>query len=125
KQWENFCEVLRLPELAHDSRFESMKSRLANYADLRQTIDQVVSKMTRAEVMNTLWEVGIPAGPINTVGEILEDPHMQARDMIVELTHPEYGPLKTLGIPIKLSATPGAVEAAPPKFGEHNREVLK
>ena len=45
--------------------------------------------------------------------------------MVVELTHPEYGPLKVLGIPIKLSETPGAVEKAPPKFGEHNRDVLR
>jgi crotonobetainyl-CoA:carnitine CoA-transferase CaiB-like acyl-CoA transferase len=45
--------------------------------------------------------------------------------MVVELTHPEYGPFKTLGIPIKLSETPGAVEKAPPKFGEHNGEVLR
>jgi crotonobetainyl-CoA:carnitine CoA-transferase CaiB-like acyl-CoA transferase len=44
--------------------------------------------------------------------------------MVVELTHPEYGPLKVLGIPMKLSSTPGVVENAPPKFGEHNKEVL-
>ena len=44
--------------------------------------------------------------------------------MVLELTHPEYGPFKTLGIPIKLSETPGAVDKAPPRFGEHNREVL-
>ena len=87
-------------------------------------IERVVSKMTRAEVIAVVSEVGIPAGPINTVGEILEDPHIHAREMVVQLTHPEYGPLKVLGIPIKLSDTPGVVENAPPKFGEHNREVL-
>jgi crotonobetainyl-CoA:carnitine CoA-transferase CaiB-like acyl-CoA transferase len=125
KQWENFCEVLGLPAMAHDERFESMKARLANYNELRPIIDRVVSMMTRAEVMNALSEVGIPAGPINTVGEILQDPHMHAREMVLELTHPEYGPLKTLGIPIKLSDTPGGVEKAPPKFGEHNAEVLQ
>lgn len=124
KQWENFCQVLGFPGIANDPRFESMKSRLANYGELRPMIERVVAKMTRSEVMNALSEVGIPTGPINTVGEILEDPQMHARQMIVELTHPEYGPLKTLGIPIKLSDTPGAVETAPPKFGEHNRAIL-
>jgi len=102
-----------------------MKARLANYTELRHIVDRVVSRMKRAEVISALSEVGIPAGPINTVGEILEDPHMHAREMVVELTHPEYGPLRTLGIPIKLSDTPGVVETAPPKFGEHNSEVLR
>jgi crotonobetainyl-CoA:carnitine CoA-transferase CaiB-like acyl-CoA transferase len=125
KQWENFCEVLGFPDLAHDPRFEAMKARLANYGDLRPKIETVVAKMTRAEVMAAMSEVGIPAGPINTVGEIMDDPHMQARKMVEELIHPEYGPLKVLGIPFKLSDTPGVVENAPPKFGEHNREVLR
>lgn len=125
KQWENFCEVLHFPELAHDTRFESMKARLANYGELRPVIERVVSKMARSEVIDAMSRVGIPAGPINTVAEILEDPHILAREMVVELTHPEYGPLKALGIPIKLSDTPGAAEKAPPKFGEHNREVLR
>src|SRR6185436_4329355 len=102
-----------------------MKARLANYAELRPMIQRVVSGMTRAEVIAAMSEVGIPAGPINTIGEILEDPHIHAREMVVELTHPEYGPLKVLGIPIKLSGTPGVVENAPPQFGEHNRHVLE
>ena len=87
-------------------------------------IDRVVSKMSRAETIARLSEVGIPAGPINTVGEIMEDSHIHAREMVVELTHPEYGPLRVLGIPFKLSDTPGVVENAPPRFGEHNGEVL-
>ena len=124
KQWEHFCRVLGLPEIADDSRFDSMKARLSHYDELRPMIDRIISKMTRSETIALLTDVGIPAGPINTVGEILEDPHIQAREMVVQLTHPEYGPLRMLGIPIKLSDTPGAVENAPPRFGEHNREVL-
>ena len=124
KQWENFCQVLGFPELANDSRFETMKARLANYGDLRPMIDSVISTMTRSDVMTRMSEVGIPAGPINTVGEILEDPQIHAREMVAELTHPEYGPLRVLGIPIKLSGTPGVVENAPPRFGEHNQKVL-
>src|SRR5206468_1107115 len=124
KQWENFCRALGFPGIAADPRFETMKARLAHYGELRPMIDGVVSKMTRAETIAKMSEVGIPAGPINTVGEIMEDPQIQAREMVVELTHPEYGPLRVLGIPIKLSDTPGVVENAPPQFGEHNREVL-
>jgi crotonobetainyl-CoA:carnitine CoA-transferase CaiB-like acyl-CoA transferase len=124
KQWENFCQALGFPEIATDERFETMKARLAHYSELRPMIERVVAPMTRAEVMRVMSEVGIPAGPINTVAEILEDPQMRAREMVCELVHPEYGPLKVLGVPIKLSDTPAAMEDAPPKFGEHNREVL-
>ena len=124
KQWVNFCQVLGFPELAGDARFETMKARLANYDILRPIIDRVVSTKTRHEVIAQMLEVGIPAGPINTVSEILEDPQIQAREMVVALTHPDYGPLRLLGIPIKLSDTPGSAEIAPPRFGEHNREVL-
>jgi crotonobetainyl-CoA:carnitine CoA-transferase CaiB-like acyl-CoA transferase len=125
KQWDNFCRILGFAELATDPRFETMKSRIAHYGELRPVIERVFSQMTRADVIARMSEVGIPAGPINTVGEILEDPQLHAREMIVELTHPEYGPLRVLGVPIKLSETPGVVENAPPRFGEHNGEVLR
>src|SRR2546426_9898760 len=81
KQWENFCRVLGFPEVAADPRFETMKARLAHYGELRPMIDRVVSKMTRAETIRRMSEVGIPAGPINTVGEIMEDPQIHAREM--------------------------------------------
>lgn len=124
KQWVNFCRVLGFPEIAADPRFEKMEARLAHYNELKSMIDRALSTMTRTQVMERMSETGIPAGPINTVGEILEDPHIHAREMVVQLTHPEYGPLRVLGIPMKFSETPGGVETPPPRFGEHNREVL-
>src|SRR5438093_2177588 len=124
KQWEHFCRVIGLPELANNPRFETMKARLANYDELRPMLDRIISKITRAEVIALMDGAGIPVGPINSVGEILDDPHIRAREMVVELTHPEYGPFRTLGIPFKLSETPGVAQNAPPRFGEHNREVL-
>jgi len=124
KQWVHFCKVLGFPEIATDPRFEKMKDRLAHYDELKVLMDGVISKWTRAEVMHRMSEVGIPSGPINTVAEIMEDPQMKAREMVYELIHPEYGPLRVLGIPIKLSDTPGALETAPPRFGQHNREIL-
>jgi crotonobetainyl-CoA:carnitine CoA-transferase CaiB-like acyl-CoA transferase len=125
KQWANLCTVLGFPELAADPRFEKMADRLSNYDKLKPIIDRAVAGMTRSQVMESLSEVGIPAGPVNTVAEILEDPQITAREMVVELLHPEHGPLRFLGIPIKLSTNPGAVETLPPRFGEHNHEILK
>ena len=124
KQWANFCTALGLPELTDDPRFDSMPQRLAHYEELRRVVDKTLSGKTRHEVLQRMSEAEIPAGPVNSVGEILEDPQIRAREMVQVLMHPEYGPISQLGIPIKLSATPGSVEGAPPRFGEHNTAVL-
>ena len=125
KQWKNFCKALGFPELAGDPKFRDNPSRLANYDELKANIDRVLSALTREEVMHRLAEVEIPVGPVNTVAEALEDPQVRFRDMVAELTHPDYGPLQVLGIPIKLSQSPGSLEIAPPRFGQHNRLVLE
>lgn len=124
KQWNAFCQVLGLQELATDARFAEMKDRLEHYGTLKDLITPLLLAMTRNEALAKLSEAGIPVGPVNTLAETLEDPHVRAREMIQQLTHPEYGPIKQLGIPVKLSDTPGIVEGAPPRFGEHNHEVL-
>jgi formyl-CoA transferase len=124
KQWVNFCSVLGLPQLAADPRFETMEQRLTHYAELKEVLDRALDGMTRQEVLSKMSEAEVPAGAINTVAEILEDPQIRARDMIQELTHPEYGMVRLLGIPVKLSGTPGIVEGPPPYFGEHNENVL-
>ena len=125
KQWHNLCLALGFPGLAFDSRFDTMAGRLANYAELRGILDAALRKLTRGEVFELLARYELPVGPINTVAEVLEDPHIRAREMVQELTHPEYGPLRYLGIPVKLSDTPGEMQSAPPRFGEHNRVVLR
>ena len=70
-------------------------------------------------------EAGIPTGPIKLISEVLEDdPHVKARQMVVEVDHPVIGPMKTLGVPVKLSETPGAVTRAAPTLGQHSVQVL-
>ena len=101
-----------------------MKDRLAHYDALKELVTPLLLAMTREQAIAKMAEADIPVGPVNTLAETLEDPQIRAREMIQELTHPEYGPIKQLGIPVKLSETPGIVEGPPPLFGEHNREVL-
>ncbi len=125
KQWVLFCDVLGFADVATDPRFDSMPKRIANYEALKPIIDESLGRRTRAQIAEQLGAVGIPVGPINTVGEILEDPQIHAREMVAELIHPEYGPLRMLGIPIKLSDTPGSLETPPPRLGEDNRKVLE
>jgi len=125
KQWQNFCRALGFPDLAFDSRFNTMAGRISNYDELRSILGAEMKKYTRAEAFELLAKYELPVGPINTVAEVLEDPHIHAREMVQELTHPEYGPLRYVGIPVKMSDTPGAMQSPPPRFGEHNRDVLK
>jgi crotonobetainyl-CoA:carnitine CoA-transferase CaiB-like acyl-CoA transferase len=125
KQWVSLCEILGFPEIASDPRFGTMAARIVHYDELRPILQKALSGMTRAEVMRLLGERGIAVGPVNTVAEALEHPQILAREMVAELTHPEYGPLKYLGIPIRLSDTPGRLDTAPPRYGEHNRVVLR
>jgi len=125
KQWQNLCRALGFPELAFDPRFNTMAQRLTNYTELRQILATELKKLTRAQAFELLAKYELPVGPINTVAEVLEDPHIHAREMVQELTHPEYGPLRYVGIPVKLSETPGNLQFPPPRFGEHNRDVLR
>jgi len=124
KQWLNFCTVLQLNDLVADPRFATTDARLTNYSELKPRLDQALAKWDRSEILKKLSEAEIPAGPINNVGEILGDPQISAREMVRELTHPEYGPIRVLGLPIKMSGTPGIVEGPPPYLGEHNHQVL-
>ena len=124
QKWKAFCRALGLERLADDPRFRTMKDRTANYSELRPEITRLLKTMTRAEAIARMAAANVPAGPVNTVGEVLEDPQIQAREMVQELIHPEYGPLRLLGIPVKLSDTPGSLDSAPPRFGEHNGAIL-
>jgi crotonobetainyl-CoA:carnitine CoA-transferase CaiB-like acyl-CoA transferase len=124
KQWVSFCTELEISELIEDPRFSTTDSRLVHYGELKPILDRTLGEFTRSEVLRKMAKATIPAGPVNTVAEILEDPQIDAREMIKLLTHPQYGPIRVLGLPVKLSETPGIVEGPPPVFGEHNRSVL-
>ena len=83
-----------------------------------------VKTRTKDDWLERLEKAGVPAGPVMDVCEMFEDPHAQARDMIPTVDHSKLGPVRTLGLPIKLSETPGEVATAAPLFGQHTEEVL-
>jgi crotonobetainyl-CoA:carnitine CoA-transferase CaiB-like acyl-CoA transferase len=74
--------------------------------------------------VQALLSEGVPAGPIYDYGEVFEDPHTHARQMMVEIQHPVEGIVRGLGIPIKLSETPGRIRRPAPLLGEHTRQTL-
>ena len=119
-QFIKFCKKIGRDDLAMDARFQTNTSRIENRDVLHAQIDQALKPFTRAELCKSLMEIGIPAGPVHNVAEALQQPHTAARDMLVR--RPDY---QGLGLPIKLSSTPGQVGRKPPKLGESNPEILK
>jgi crotonobetainyl-CoA:carnitine CoA-transferase CaiB-like acyl-CoA transferase len=123
--WERLCDVLGRPEWKADPRYLTNDDRMANLPALVEAMNAVLGTKTRAEWQVLLDEAGVPAGPVNSIGEALTQPQVAAREMVVELEHPKMGRFKTLGCPIKFSQTPSSVDRPPPLLGEHTREVLK
>jgi formyl-CoA transferase len=125
KLFSSLCKALGREELAKDERFSKRAGRLANRPALIAEIENVTRAKNKAEWLEQLEKAGVPAGPINNYAEALADPHTLAREMVVDLQHPGAGAIKALGVPVKLSETPGAVERAAPLLGEHTAEILK
>lgn len=122
--WTKLCNVLNLPELLTDERFSNNSIRTANFHELHAIMDGVLVNKTIDEWLALLEEAGIPCAPINNIERILKDPHIQAREMIVEIEHPIAGHLKMPGVPVKLSETPGAVHTHAPLLGHDKNAIL-
>jgi len=123
--WVRLARMMEHPELLEDARFKSNSARMQNRAALFDILAQKTRARTTQDLVAALDAAGIPAGPVNTIGEMLADPHVLARDMVVETVHPVAGPTKALGLPIKFTGTPGGVRRPAPQLGEHTREVLR
>jgi crotonobetainyl-CoA:carnitine CoA-transferase CaiB-like acyl-CoA transferase len=124
EQFRRFCDVAGLGALATDPRYATNPARVGNYGELRATLAATLRRRTRAEWIDALTAAGVPCGAVRDVGEVLRDPHVEARHMIEAVEHASAGTLRVLGVPIKLSDTPGRVRTAPPTLGQHTDTVL-
>ena len=124
KLFEKLCEILKIPELLSDPRFNDPHVRHQNHKELKQILEQAFSRFTQAEVLELLGKAGIPCSPVNRVDRLMTDPQVAARDMLVDVEHPVAGILKLPGLPIKMSMTPGEIKAPAPLLGQHTEEVL-
>ena len=122
--WRRFCPAIDRPDLAGDPRFLTNKDRMAHYEALKAELERALATRTRAEWTDRFKAAGVPCGAVRDVGEVLSDPQLAARDMVVTLTHPGIGPTRVVGTPIKLSGTPGEVRTAPPTLGQHTDAIL-
>src|SRR5262245_10397135 len=124
KLFEALCRAIVRLDLLEAPRFATRSLRMEHRAALIEAIEKTTAGETRAYWLERLDAEGVPSGPINSYPEALADPHTLARQMVVDLVHPGAGPIKALGLPIKLSDTPGAVDRAAPLLGEHTAEIL-
>jgi crotonobetainyl-CoA:carnitine CoA-transferase CaiB-like acyl-CoA transferase len=122
--WLRLLDVLEAPELAADPRFVDNRARMADLPALVETLTPHFETHTTAEWLDKLEAAGVPAGPVLSIAEMQQDPHTLAREMVTEVQHSRIGAVQTLGLPIKLSETPGKVTRGAPLYGEHTREVL-
>jgi crotonobetainyl-CoA:carnitine CoA-transferase CaiB-like acyl-CoA transferase len=123
-QWQRFCHAAALDTAASDPRFLTNAGRVQHGEALRSLLTPVMKSRTRADWTARLVAAGVPAGPVRPVNEALADPQLAAREMLTHLTHAAAGDITVLGVPVKLSDTPGGVRSAPPILGEHTDSVL-
>ena len=123
--WVKLCNILGKSELLADARFDTNSNRTAHVKELSAILNDVFKQKTIHEWMEVLETAELPCAPINTVADIVNDPQIKARNMIVELEHPVAGHLKMAGVPVKMSVTPCAVERPAPMLGQHTAELLK
>ena len=124
RTWASLCKAIGHEELASDPRFAEPGDRKIREVELATILEETFFTQTTDQWMKVLDEAGVPCGPINDLDQVYNDPHVLARNMLVEQHDPEIGTLKNIGIPVKLSATPGRIRRRAPDLGEHTREVL-
>jgi len=121
EQWRRFCAVAELPA---DERFTTNRQRVSGYDALRPFVADRLREMPRQFWIDGLTKAGVPCGSVRNFDELFADPQLDAREMIAIVEHATIGPMKALGIPVKLSETPGAVRTPPPTLGQHTDGVL-
>ena len=119
------CAALERPGLLADPRFADNPSRVRHYQELAEEIQAVTRLKTSREWLAIFESAGVPAGPIYDMAEVFADEHVLARGMVQELPHPVAGTVKHIGVPTKLSATPGGVRMPAPTLGQHTESVLR
>jgi formyl-CoA transferase len=117
--WEKFCGALGAPDLEDDPRFSTAAQRLANRDDLEERLEQILAAHPTAWWMERLHANGVPCGPVNNIGQAVEDPQIKARGLLAEVDGRRF-----TRAPVTLSATPVALRRGPARVGQHTREVL-
>jgi crotonobetainyl-CoA:carnitine CoA-transferase CaiB-like acyl-CoA transferase len=123
KHWRLLCEIIGRPELGQDERYAKNEGRQAHAEEIRAIVGEWTGQRTRAEIVDTLSRL-VAAGPVNTMADIFDDPHVAAREMLPEIEQAGGRSVKLAGQPIKLTRTPSRIYRRAPVLGEDSEEVL-
>jgi formyl-CoA transferase/CoA:oxalate CoA-transferase len=125
KLWKVFCPVIGCPELTDDPRYRTNAERAVNRQSLLARLQDVFLAKSYEEWEALLLANGIPVGAINSIAQVVEHPQVRARGALVDMEHPRAGKIQMVGVPVRLSDTPGAVRTPAPMLGEHTDLVLE
>jgi crotonobetainyl-CoA:carnitine CoA-transferase CaiB-like acyl-CoA transferase len=126
RTWERFCQdVVNRPEWMEDRRFVTNQDRRQNVEALEALIEEILAADTTENWLARCDAAGVPAGPVNTFEQALQDKHYQARGMVQSFQHPTLGKVDTLGFASKFSSTPQEIRQPAPLFAQHTDEVLE
>jgi len=124
RQYQNLCQVADCMELWDEPKYQTNAGRVEHRAELVALLGEIFAKKTVVEWLELLESVGIPCAPINNVAQAFEEPQVEARDMLQEISHPTAGMVRLVGPVAKLSKTPAEISAPPPLLGQHNAAIL-
>ncbi len=125
EEWEKLCSVIGREDLIADERFKTVADRTGNHALLEPILCEVFQTRPRNEWLSIFERAGLISSPVNNIEQVVKDPHVRAREMIIEVEHPRLGRLDLVGTPMKFSRTPCQIKKTAPDLGEHNDEILK
>jgi crotonobetainyl-CoA:carnitine CoA-transferase CaiB-like acyl-CoA transferase len=123
--WERIVRAIGMPELAADERFRNNTERMRNLKALVPILGDALKKKTSAHWISVFEAEGVPVGPVNKTSDMVSDPQVKAREMVIEVEHPKAGRVKAIGHPVKFSETKVEASRPAPLLGQHTREVLK
>ena len=124
KHWKKFCELIARTDLVLDPRFADVKNRSHNVDAFTACVADLLSTRSTAEWLELLSNADIPVMPMHTLDSLMDDPHLQDVGMVGFVDHPTEGRLRSVGIPVQFSDTPGSVRRHAPRLGENTEEIL-
>jgi len=122
--WQKLAKALGRSDLAADPRFEKNQGRVANRGELEGILERAIGELDREPLLKRLEEADVPATPVNTVDQVMNDPQTAERGIVQRVTHPKLGEIPVVGTPLHFSRMSPGVRRAAPLRGEHTDTIL-